>query len=80
MLPTIGGQTGLNVSVALAESGDLDRLGISLIGASLEAIHRAEDRSGFKETMVKAGLDVPRAGSRSRSRKRSRWASSSGSR
>jgi carbamoyl-phosphate synthase large subunit len=62
VLPTIGGQTGLNVSVALAESGDLDRLGVSLIGASLEAIHRAEDRSGFKETMVKAGLDVPRAG------------------
>ena len=62
LLPTIGGQTGLNVSVALAESGDLDRLGIRLIGASLEAIHRAEDRSGFKETMTKAGLDVPRAG------------------
>ena len=62
LLPTLGGQTGLNVSVTLAESGDLDRLGISLIGASLEAIHRAEDRSGFKETMTKAGLDVPRAG------------------
>ncbi len=62
LLPTLGGQTGLNVAVALAESGDLDRLGIQLIGASLEAIHRAEDRSGFKETMLKAGLDVPRAG------------------
>jgi carbamoyl-phosphate synthase large subunit len=62
LLPTIGGQTGLNVSVALAESGDLDRLGIELIGASLDAIHRAEDRSGFKEAMTKAGLDVPRAG------------------
>jgi carbamoyl-phosphate synthase large subunit len=62
LLPTLGGQTGLNVSVTLAESGDLDRLGISLIGASLDAIHRAEDRSGFKETMTKAGLDVPRAG------------------
>ncbi len=62
LLPTIGGQTGLNVSVALAESGDLDRLGIELIGAGLEAIHRAEDRSGFRETMTKAGLDVPRAG------------------
>ena len=62
LLPTIGGQTGLNVSVALAESGDLDRLGVELIGASLETIHRAEDRSGFKETMTKAGLDVPRAG------------------
>ena len=62
ILPTIGGQTGLNVSVALAESGDLDRLGVELIGANLETIHRAEDRSGFKEAMVKAGLDVPRAG------------------
>ena len=62
LLPTIGGQTALNVAVALAESGDLDRLGIRLIGASLDAIHRAEDRSGFKEAMVKAGLDVPRAG------------------
>jgi len=62
LLPTIGGQTGLNVAVALAESGDLDRLGIELIGAKLDAIHRAEDRSGFKAAMLAAGLDVPRAG------------------
>jgi carbamoyl-phosphate synthase large subunit len=62
ILPTLGGQTGLNVSVALAESGDLDRLGIRLIGASLEAIHRAEDRSGFQAAMIEAGLEVPRAG------------------
>jgi len=62
LLPTLGGQTALNVAVALAESGDLDRLGIVLIGASLEAIHRAEDRSGFKRAMMEAGLDVPRAG------------------
>jgi carbamoyl-phosphate synthase large subunit len=62
LLPTIGGQTGLNVAVALAEAGDLDRLGVALIGASLEAIHTAEDRSGFKEAMAKAGLEVPRAG------------------
>jgi carbamoyl-phosphate synthase large subunit len=62
LLPTIGGQTALNVAVALAESGDLDRLVIQLIGASLEAIHTAEDRSGFKDAMLKAGLDVPRAG------------------
>jgi carbamoyl-phosphate synthase large subunit len=61
LLPTLGGQTALNVAVALAESGDLDRLGIGLIGASLEAIHRAEDRSGFKQAMLDAGLDVPRA-------------------
>src|SRR5215210_9541972 len=58
LLPTIGGQTGLNVSVALAESGELDRLGVELIGANLETIHRAEDRSGFKEAMTRAGLDV----------------------
>src|SRR4249920_434120 len=62
LLPTLGGQTGLNVSVALAESGDLERLGISLLGASLEAIHTAEDRSGFARAMREAGLDVPRAG------------------
>ena len=61
LLPTLGGQTGLNVAVALAESGDLDRLGVRLIGASLEAIHRAEDRSAFKRTMLEAGLEVPRA-------------------
>ena len=62
LLPTLGGQTGLNVSVALAESGDLDRLGVRMLGASLEAIHTAEDRSGFKRAMLGAGLDVPRAG------------------
>ncbi len=62
LLPTLGGQTGLNVSVALAESGDLDRLEIRMLGASLEAIHRAEDRSGFQRVMTEAGLDVPRAG------------------
>ena len=61
LLPTLGGQTGLNVSVALAEAGHLDRLNIRLIGASLAAIHKAEDRSGFKRTMLEAGLDVPRA-------------------
>ncbi|MDP9301170.1 MAG: carbamoyl-phosphate synthase large subunit [Actinomycetota bacterium] len=62
LLPTLGGQTGLNVSVALAESGDLDRLGVRMLGASLEAIHKAEDRSGFQRAMVESGLDVPRSG------------------
>jgi len=62
LLPTLGGQTALNVAVALAESGDLDRLGVGLIGAGLEAIRRAEDRSGFKAAMHEAGLEVPRAG------------------
>ncbi len=62
MLPTLGGQTALNVAVALAESGELDRLGVRLIGAGLEAIRRAEDRSGFQRTMREAGLPIPRAG------------------
>ncbi len=61
LLPTLGGQTALNVSVALAEAGELDRLGVRLIGASLAAIRRAEDRSGFRRTMLEAGLEVPRA-------------------
>ncbi len=62
LLPTLGGQTGLNVAVALAESGRLDRQGVRLIGASLAAIHRAEDRSGFRRAMGEAGLPVPRSG------------------
>ncbi len=61
MLPTLGGQTALNVAVALAESRELDRLGVRLIGAGLEAIRRAEDRSGFKRAMQDAGLPIPRA-------------------
>jgi carbamoyl-phosphate synthase large subunit len=62
LLPTLGGQTALNAAVALAESGALERHGVRLIGASLEAIHRAEDRSGFQRTMMEAGLPMPRAG------------------
>jgi len=62
LLPTLGGQTGLNVSVALAEAGELDRLGVRMLGASVEAIRTAEDRSGFKQAMLAAGLDVPKAG------------------
>jgi len=62
LLPTLGGQTGLNVAVGLGDSGDLDRLGIRLIGAGLGAIHRAEDRSGFHRAMARAGLPVPRSG------------------
>jgi carbamoyl-phosphate synthase large subunit len=61
LLPTLGGQTALNVAVVLAASGDLDRLGVRLIGAGLEAIHRAEDRSGFQRAMQVAGLPIPRA-------------------
>ncbi len=62
LLPTVGGQTGLNLGVALAESGVLDRYGVQLIGASLQAMQLAEDRLLFKETMLAAGLDVPRSG------------------
>jgi carbamoyl-phosphate synthase large subunit len=62
LLPTLGGQTGLNLAVALAESGALDRHGVRLIGADLEAIRRAEDRRLFVRTMREAGLPLPRSG------------------
>ncbi|MGH3650698.1 MAG: carbamoyl-phosphate synthase large subunit [Acidimicrobiia bacterium] len=62
LLPTLGGQTALNVSAELARSGVLDRHGVEMIGADLDAIERAEDRGLFKETMESIGLEVPRAG------------------
>jgi carbamoyl-phosphate synthase large subunit len=62
LLPTLGGQTGLNLSVALAEDGTLDRFGVELIGATLEAIRKAEDRELFKAAMQKIGLALPRSG------------------
>src|SRR5437667_7648149 len=62
LLPTLGGQTGLNLAVALAESGALEANGVLLIGAGLEAIRRAEDRGQFVEVMTKAGLPLPRSG------------------
>jgi carbamoyl-phosphate synthase large subunit len=62
LLPTLGGQTALNVSVALADSGALEEHGVRLIGASLEAIRRAEDRRLFVRTMQEAGLALPRSG------------------
>src|ERR671924_1010200 len=62
LLPTLGGQTGLNVAVALAEDGTLDRFGVELIGAKLEAIKKAEDRKLFKESMESIGLTLPRSG------------------
>ncbi len=61
LLPTVGGQTGLNLAVALAEQGILDRYGCELIGAKLPAIKKAEDRGLFKEAMLRCGLDVPRS-------------------
>jgi carbamoyl-phosphate synthase large subunit len=58
LLPTLGGQTALNVAVELARSGELDRLGVRLLGASLPAIETAEDRERFREAMRRAGLPV----------------------
>src|SRR4051812_13020561 len=62
LLPTMGGQTALNLAKALAESGVLERYGVRLIGASLEAINKAEDRQLFKEAMQKIGVALPRSG------------------
>jgi carbamoyl-phosphate synthase large subunit len=59
LLPTLGGQTALNVAMALHEDGTLDRFGVELIGADHEAIRRAEDREEFRRTMAGAGLDIP---------------------
>jgi carbamoyl-phosphate synthase large subunit len=58
LLPTMGGQTALNLAVALAENGTLDRFGVELIGANLEAIRKAEDRLLFKEAMERIGVAV----------------------
>ncbi len=61
LLPTMGGQTGLNTAMSLAENGTLDRLGIELIGANREAINMAEDRKLFREAMDRIGLENPKA-------------------
>ncbi len=59
VLPTLGGQTALNLAKALHDDGTLERLGVELIGADYDAIHRAEDREAFRQTMEDAGLRVP---------------------
>jgi carbamoyl-phosphate synthase large subunit len=61
VLPTVGGQTALNLAVDLADAGILDKFGIELIGAKLEAIKKAEDRLLFKDAMTKIGLDMPKS-------------------
>jgi carbamoyl-phosphate synthase large subunit len=61
LLPTLGGQTALNLAKALHENGTLERHGVELIGANYEAINRAEDRELFRDTMNRAGLRVPRS-------------------
>jgi carbamoyl-phosphate synthase large subunit len=61
LLPTLGGQTALNLAVALAKNGALARHGVQLIGASLEAIEKAEDRQLFKDAMKRVGVEMPRS-------------------
>src|SRR5215212_5028783 len=62
LLPTLGGQTALNLAMQLVERGVLDRYGVELIGANAEAIATAEDRSRFKVAMQEIGLAVPASG------------------
>ena len=62
LLPTMGGQTALNIALALAEKGVLDKFNVELIGASVDAIYKAEDRNLFKEAMARIGQRVPLSG------------------
>jgi carbamoyl-phosphate synthase large subunit len=61
VLPTVGGQTALNLAIEAGKRGILAKYGVELIGADLDAIERAEDRDKFKAAMKKIGLDVPRS-------------------
>ncbi len=62
LLPTIGGQTALNLALDLADAGVLERHGVELIGANVEAINKAEDREQFGAAMERIGLKMPRSG------------------
>ena len=62
ILPNLGGQTGLNLSMELAKKGMLDKYGVKVIGVNLDAIERGEDREVFKATMQKLGIETPRSG------------------
>jgi carbamoyl-phosphate synthase large subunit len=62
VLPTVGGQTALNLAIELSDSGILEKYDVKLIGANVDAIKKAEDRLFFKDAMQKIGLDVPRSG------------------
>ena len=62
VLPTLGGQTALNLAIDLAEKGILERYGVEMIGAKIDSIKKAEDRDLFKEAMRRIGLDLPRSG------------------
>ena len=61
LLPTMGGQTGLNTSLALADMGVLEKFGVEMIGAKREAIEMAEDRKLFREAMDRLGIENPKA-------------------
>ncbi len=62
LLPTLGGQTGLNTAVALAERGTLKKYNVRMLGANLTSIRKAEERDRFKKTIQECGLEVPRSG------------------
>ncbi len=62
LLPTLGGQTGLNTAKAVAEMGVLDKYGVEMIGADLESINKAEDRDLFRQAMNRIGLRIPKSG------------------
>src|SRR5512138_603258 len=62
LLPTVGGQTALNLAVELSRRGVLERLGVRLIGASRRAVEVGEDRELFKDAMTRIGLEVPKSG------------------
>jgi len=62
LLPTMGGQTALNTTMGLVKRGVLEKYGVILVGASAEAIHKAEDREAFKQAMQRIGLRVPKSG------------------
>ncbi len=62
LLPTLGGQTALNIGIELAENGTLEKYGVEMIGATLDSINKAEDRQLFKDAMDNIGLDQPRSG------------------
>src|SRR5581483_4706180 len=62
LLPTLGGQTGLNTAMDLHRHGVLERYGVEMIGARAEVIEKAEDREKFKKAMIKIGLAVPTSG------------------
>src|SRR5436853_1674144 len=62
LLPTLGGQTGLNTAMDLFKNGVLEKYGVEMIGARADVIDKAEDRQKFKDAMLRIGLDVPTSG------------------